>query len=61
MSGVSDSPFEIEFGVLEGVVDEGNTPETTSVSILTGLLPLKSKLLFIGAVVSVGCKRQRII
>lgn len=48
----------MEFGVLEGVVDEGKTPETTSVSILTWLLPLKSKLLFIGAVVSVGCKKE---
>lgn len=52
ISGVNDSPFETEFGVLDGVVDEGNTP--ASLSILTGVLLEKSKLLLIGAVVSVG-------
>lgn len=54
MSGVNDNPFETEFGVLEGVVDDGNIP--ASVSIFTGVLLEKSKLLLIGAVVSVGCK-----
>lgn len=54
ISGVNDSPFEMELGVLDGVVEEGNTPVTASVSIFTGALPVKSKFLLIGAVVSVG-------
>lgn len=54
ISGVNDIPFETEFGVLEGVVVEGNIP--TSFSIFTGVLLVKSKFRLIGAVVSVGCK-----
>lgn len=54
MSGVKDNPLLIEFGVLEGVVEEGNGPVTVSVSILTVAFPVKSMPLFKGAVVSVG-------
>lgn len=57
MSGVSDSPFVEELGVLEGVVDEGNTLDTASASSFTWGVPVKSMVLFMGAVVSVGYKR----
>lgn len=58
ISGVSDNPFETELGVLEGVVDEGKIPAAASASSFTGVLLEKSKLLLIGAVVSVGCNEK---
>lgn len=54
ISGVKESPFVIEFGVEEGVVDDAKTPDTESVSIFIVALPVKSNPLLIGAVVSVG-------
>jgi hypothetical protein len=59
-SGVRDSPFETELGVVEGVVDEGKAVETESTSILTGVLLEKSMPRLMGAVVSVGCAPGRI-
>lgn len=57
MSGVSASPLLMEFGVDEGVVDDGKTLETASVSNFTGVLVLKSKPRLIDAVVSVAWKQ----
>lgn len=54
MSGVNEMPLLIEFGVLEGVVEEGKTPELVSTSNFKGGFPGKSKFLLIAAVVSVG-------
>ena len=59
MSGVKERPFVMELGVLEGVVEDGNTPDTASDSILIGVLPVKSSPLLIGAVVSVAWKKGK--
>lgn len=53
MSGVNEIPLLIELGVVDGVVDDGNTAEDVSTSNLTGGFPGKSILLLIAAVVSV--------
>lgn len=58
MSGVNDNPLETELGVLDGVVEEGNTLETASASIFIGVDPEKSNPLFIGAVVSVAWNKD---
>lgn len=56
MVGVSDMLFVTEFGVVDGVVDDGNAVETVSVSIFTGFELEKSRPRFMVAVVSVGWK-----
>lgn len=58
MSGAPDNTFEIEFGVLDGVVDEGNVFDTVSFSSFMGVLVEKSIPRDIGAVVSVGWKYE---
>lgn len=61
MSGVIAMLFASVLGVLDGVVDVGNTPEMAdappSASSFTGAPP-NSRPLFIGAVVSVGCGKK---